>query len=193
VNLGRVSFTVPFIDLLFNLVLSLLSLFLLLIVLINPPKPVDGNTKLLGDYQLIIKWQDKSNHDVDLWLTNGLTTCSFVSRQTEFCSLERDDVGPDNTIDMTHLLDENKEVITIRKAIPGTYIAAIHFYAQRLGPDPIVQWALVKMQPHSKIVTSGVKTMSIRGQEITLIRFVIDSNGEIGVTDTFNQYPFMYR
>ena len=103
VDRSRYTTTLSFIDFLFNLVIALTALFLLAILLINPPRQ-ETTQKREAEYFIVIKWQDFNSNDVDLWVTDGTNTTSFINRQHSNMSLDRDDVGPDDPITHTHFL-----------------------------------------------------------------------------------------
>lgn len=191
----RFSSTLSFIDVLFNVLISLSALFLLVILIINPIKTDETARPDQAPYIVTIRWQDYSNHDVDLWMTDGKDICMFANRQTNGMSLDRDDLGPDNTATMEHFIKENEEFMSVRTLKPATYTAAVHYYRQRSETieKPVVKWALIKMSPTKQVVASGTAFLESQGQEITLIRFQIGSDGQIVLKDTVSQYPFVHK
>lgn len=190
VDRSRYTTTLSFIDFLFNLVIALTALFLLSILLINPPKQ-ETTQKREAEYFIIIKWQDLNNNDVDLWVTDGDVTVNFITRQQSNMSLDRDDVGPDDTATRTHFLPQNEEVITIRSRQKNVYTANIHLYNMRdPGNPPIVSWALINARSN-KVVETGAKYLSRSGEEVTLFRVYINDRGEVDMVDKEIDYPFV--
>lgn len=190
VDRSRYSTTLSFIDFLFNLVIALTALFLLSILLINPPKQ-ETTQKREAEYFIVIKWQDLNNNDVDLWVTDGDVTVSFITRQQSNMSLDRDDVGPDEPTTRTHFLPQNEEVVTIRSRQRNVYTANIHLYNLREpSSPPIVTWALINARSN-KVVATGTKYVNIMGQEVTLFRVYINSQGEVDMIDKDIEYPFV--
>lgn len=190
VDRSRYTTTLSFIDFLFNLVIALTALFLLSILLINPPKQ-ETTQKREAEYFIIIKWQDLNNNDVDLWVTDGDVTVNFITRQQSNMSLDRDDVGPDDTMTRTHFLPQNEEIVTIRSRQKNVYTANIHLYNMRDPSNPpIVSWALINARSN-KVVETGAKYLSRSGEEVTLFRVYINDRGEVDMVDKEIDYPFV--
>lgn len=190
-NRTRFGTTLSFIDFAFNLIIALIALFLLSIMMLNPPKQ-ESSTKKEAKYIIVMRWQDGSNHDVDLWIQHGNRVVGFPSRQSENISLERDDLGPDDTTNMLHFTPLNEEVLAIRSFKEGWYTVAAHWYRKRdNGPAPVVRWAIIAIYDNNKILDQGTVFFSDQGQEITLVRFHMKADGEINFFDSKTQYPFI--
>lgn len=186
----RYSTSLSFIDFLFNLVIALTSLFLLSILLINPPKQ-ESVQKREAEYFIVIKWQDYNNNDVDLWVTDGDKTVSFINRQHSNMSLDRDDVGPDEPTTRTHFLPTNEEIVTIRSKEKNVYTANIHVYNLRDPSNPpVVSWALINARSN-KVEASGTKFVNQMGQEVTLFRVYINSSGQVDMIDKEIEHLFI--
>jgi hypothetical protein len=189
-NRSRYSTSLSFTDFLFNLVIALTALFLLSVLLINPPKQ-ETVQKREAEYFIVIKWQDYNNNDVDLWVTDGDVTVSFISRQQSNMSLDRDDVGPDESTTRVHFLPANEEIVTIRSKSRNVYTANVHLYNMRDPTNfPIISWALINSRTN-RLVASGVKSLHHMGQEATLFRVYIGSSGEVDMIDKEIDYPFV--
>lgn len=190
VDRSRYTTTLSFIDFLFNLVIALTALFLLSILLINPPKQQEAQ-KREAEYFVVIKWQDFNNNDVDLWVTDGDVTVNFITRQQANMSLDRDDVGPDEPTTRTHFLAANEEIVTIRSKQKNVYTANVHLYNFRdQANPPIVTWALINARSN-RMVATGVKYLNVSGQETTLFRVYINGDGEVDMIDKEIEYPFI--
>lgn len=186
----RYSTSLSFIDFLFNLVIALTALFLLSILLINPPKK-ESVQKREAEYFIVIKWQDYNNNDIDLWVTDGDRTISFINRQHPNMSLDRDDVGPDEPTTRTHFLPNNEEIVTIRSKQRNVYTANIHVYNLRDPSNPpVVSWALINARSN-KVEASGAKYVNLMGQEVTLFRVYINDSGEVDSIDKEIEYLFV--
>lgn len=186
----RYSTSLSFIDFLFNLVIALTALFLLSILLINPPKQ-ESVQKREAEYFIVIKWQDYNNNDVDLWVTDGDKTVSFINRQHSNMSLDRDDVGPDEPTTRTHFLPTNEEIVTIRSKEKNVYTANIHVYNLRDPSNPpVVSWALINARSN-KVEASGTKFVNQMGQEVTLFRVYINSSGQVDMIDKEIEHLFI--
>lgn len=171
----------------------MIALFLLSIIMLNPPKQ-ESSVKKETKYLIVMKWQDGSNHDVDLWAQHGDRLVGFPMRQSENMSLERDDLGPDDTNQMIHFTPINEEIMSIRAFREGWYTIAAHWYRKRDdSPAPVVQWAIIAVFDNNKIVDRGQVTFTEQGQEITLVRFFMKADGVINFFDSKTQYPFLLR
>lgn len=187
---SRYTTTLSFIDFLFNLVIALTALFLLSILLINPPRQ-ESTQKREAEYFIVIKWQDLNDNDVDLWVTDGEVTVNFITRQQSNMSLDRDDVGPDDSMTRTHFLPQNEEIVTIRSKQRNVYTANIHLYNLRDPQNaPLVSWALINARTN-KVEAVGNKYIAIAGQELTLFRVYINDKGEVDMVDREIEYPFV--
>lgn len=191
-NRARFGTTLSFIDFAFNLIIALVALFLLSIMMLNPPKQ-ESSTKKEAKYLVVMRWQDGSNHDVDLWIQYGERIVGFPMRQAEHLALERDDLGPDDTTQMLHFTPINEEIVAIRAFREGWYTVAAHWYRQRdNSPAPIVRWAIIAVYDNNKIVDQGTVTLTQQGQELTLVRFFMRADGELNYFDSKTQYPFLF-
>ena len=131
--------TIGFTDLLFNLLVGFVFLFIIAFILINPiTKKKDVPKK--AEYMVVIEWESTSLDDIDLWVKapDGKTV-SFVKKEAGLMNLEKDDLGISNdfTIDEygnRQYVYVNREVVTIRGILAGQYQVAAHVYAMK--PDP---------------------------------------------------------
>lgn len=196
-------------DLLFNLLVGFVFLFVIAFLLINPPTKKQDSPKK-AEYLIIIEWEDLSSDDVDLWVQdpNGVTV-SFTNKEGGLLNLEKDDLGisndrwvrPDGTVVSIPL---NREVVTMRGIIPGRYQVAAHIYSKK---DSLKteqgQWVdkpgrigkitatLVKINPYSEKYRVQ-REYSLRGQAITLFNFEIDDTGKLtGIDERRNR--IIYR
>lgn len=190
-NRARFGTTLSFIDFAFNLIIALIALFILSIMMLNPPKQ-ESSTKKEAKYLIVMRWQDGSNHDVDLWIQYGERIVGFPMRQFQHLSLERDDLGPDDTTNLLHFTPLNEEIIAIRSFQEGWYTVNAHWYRKRDdGQVPIVRWAIISILDNNKIIDQGGVVFAEQGQELTLVRFYMKANGEINFFDSKSQYPFL--
>ena len=192
VDRSRYTTTLSFIDFLFNIVIALTALFLLSILLINPPRQ-ETTQKREAEYFIVIKWQDLNDNDVDLWVTDGDNTVNFITRQQATMSLDRDDVGPDEVMSRTHFLPQNEEIVTIRSRQRAVYTANVHLYNMRdRNNPPFIAWALINARTN-KLEASGAKHINVMGQEATLFRVYINDSGNVDMIDKEIEYPFINR
>ena len=180
--------SVAFTDLLFNIVVGLAFLFLLAFILMNPiAKEKDIEEK--SDFIIVMTWDDESGDDIDLWVRDpaGRIT-SFRNRGIGFMHLDRDDLGlsndqvqgPDGKIIYVY---RNKEVISLRGFIEGTYLVNAHVYNKKTWKDGAmhdshIKIELIKLNPYKEVVQAkfiGTKT----GQEFTAFHFTLDEDGKV--------------
>lgn len=189
---------IAFNDLLFNLVVGFVFLFVVAFILINPPtKRADIPTK--AEYLFVIEWDPEFNDDIDLWVRdpNG-TTVSFVRKEGGLLNLEKDDLGSSNDTYVgpdgeQSVIKINREVTTMRGIIPGTYTVFAHVYniavagkfnedtgmweaaAGQLDYRPL-NFTLIRVNPYQEIYRS-IHRYREKGQEIPLLEFDLDING----------------
>jgi hypothetical protein len=89
-----------------------------------------------ADFLIEMTWPETINCDVDLWMRDPLDNVVFFGTKDKGLSnLERDDIGANTdkvlTPDGAVIVKENKEILTIRGAIVGTYTINTHLYACR--------------------------------------------------------------
>lgn len=191
---NKYSTEISFLDLLFNLLLVFIALFLLALILITPPK-TESNIEKSVQYTIMIRWDSESIDDVDLWLTDGNERVGFTNKQGSNFFLDRDDLGPDAADEHMPETRVNEESMSILGRIPGTYTASVHLYNLRFGSTlPLsVNWILAQVKPDYKIIKSGAVEFTSKHEEVTIIRFDIDNDGKIDRIDTDNQYPFILK
>ena len=80
----------------------------------------------------------------------------------------------------------NREVITVRGIVGGWYTVNAHFYCDynKVIKNPIkTKLSLYKVNPYSRIY-EGEKDLTMRGDEVTFIRFKLDAMGKVIETNT---------
>ena len=193
---SRFKSNIGFTDLLFNLVIGFVYLFMIAFILINPvAKTADVPKK--ADWLIVIEWDHKFNDDIDLWVQDPSgKKVSFTRRENGLMHLERDDLGhssdmivyPDSngTKPITKNLPINKEVVTLRGTIPGEYIVMAHVYSRNFAVHPDggdtkdypgwLKFSLVQVNPYVE-VDIEVLEYQHRGQQFTLLNFTLDEDG----------------
>lgn len=175
-----------FIDLLFNLILGFVFLFIISFILINDPVKKEGIEKK-AEFIIILSWDSKANKDIDLWVDGPLGYVGFTSPQQGNMFLDRDDLGHrndtyyDNENNVKRIININREVINIRGIISGEYTVNAFYYANGDGNADIetnVSVEIIKLNPYSQIY-EGTKIFNVRAQEETFVRFTMDSDGII--------------
>jgi|15BtaG_2_1085339.scaffolds.fasta_scaffold00619_15 hypothetical protein len=190
--------TYAFQDLLFNLLVGFVFLFVIAFILINPPtKEADAPKK--AEYLIIIEWNTALDDDIDLWVKDpNATVVSFRNKMGGLLHLEKDDLGASNdsyrnpvTGDLM-VLPINREVVTMRGIVPGRYEVAFHVYSRKmtyradkdigssqyLTEESWVRASLVKINPYGEAYLVE-KLYSRKGQIVTLFNFELDEDGNV--------------
>ena len=174
----------PFIDLLFNLLLCFASMFIISFLMIQPIlKKAEVHTQ--AEFIITVTWPIDNTDDVDTWLEDPLGNMVwFSNREAGLSHLDRDDLGHLN--DIIYLADGsvikypyNQELVTIRGFIGGEWTLNIHMYAKRDPVPTIVRVTVDKLNPTIKPILAKDILLSERGDEVTVARFEMGSNGDI--------------
>lgn len=186
-------------DLLFNLLVGFVFLFIVAFLLINPPTKKEEAPKK-AEYLIIIEWDTVSNDDVDLWVQDPEgTTVSFTRKEGGLLNLEKDDLGVSNDSWINPrgervVIPINREVVTMRGIKPGRYKVAAHIYStrrkfERVNNQPVevedkrtIIATLVKINPYGEKYRVSKKYQE-RGQVVTLFNFELDESGKITAID----------
>lgn len=180
-----------FTDLLFNLVVGFVFMFVLAFMLINPVAQ-NGVVTPRAEFMITASWPDDSPVDIDLWLRHSTAgTVSFSRQDNGMAHLARDDLGyvTDSIMDghaeeSQYINPINREVITVRDRTPGTYNINLHWYG---GTDP--NWAeipitveVIQIEPYKVIAVVEV-TLAGRYAEGTALNFTVPSREVTAPTD----------
>ena len=85
--------SIGFTDLLFNLVIGFVYLFVIAFILINPISK-KGDVEKKADFLISIEWDHYLNDDIDLWVRDPAgNTVAFINKQAGLMNLEKDDLG----------------------------------------------------------------------------------------------------
>lgn len=183
---SRVGFT----DLLFNLVIGFVYLFVIAFILINPITK-KGDVVKKADYLIILEWDHHLNDDIDLWVKdpNG-NTVAFINKQAGLMHLEKDDLGFSGD-DVRHgqkvvkTIFLNREVVTLRGVVAGEYQVMAHVYNKMYtvhNGSPTkdlpgtITLQIIKINPYNEVYTSKYPYSEV-GQEISLVRFRLTEDG----------------
>ena len=172
-------------DMLFNVLLGFVVLFVIAFLLINPiTKKQDIPAK--AEHMIVIEWDDNSSVDVDLWLQHDNDPpVGFSNKAGTGMNLERDDLGTNNdriTIDgKTEIIRINREVINIRGIVKGLYYPAVHAYSWSPSQkEPlVVKITVIDINPTYREVYSYEVTLTGRGQVQRTPGFEIDEEGRV--------------
>ena len=178
----RYHTNLPFLDLLFNVLIGFVFLFIVSFLLINPiAKRADIEVK--AEFLITVFWPDNLEDDVDIYVEDPAGNLVwFKSREPGLMHLDRDDLGKRNdevvTAAGTILFPENREIVTLRGIVPGEYVVNVHCYF-KVAEDPVpVTIQIDKINPYSVVLRETVD-LANKGEEITVTRFSVNSKGEV--------------
>jgi hypothetical protein len=183
----------PFTDLLFNALLTFTFLFLVALVLLNPPAKT-GIVDPKAEFLITVSWPDGNPNDIDVWLAGPKgQTVNYKQVQNGLVHLDRDDRG---MINDTQVVDGveinnpiNQEVLTVRGRPAGEYIVNLHYFKTQVEDDaeqqavPVTVY-LAEVNPKMKVLFYNTNLLEKEGDEITAFRFTIKANGQV---DNINQ------
>ena len=182
-NRQKFKSSIGFTDLLFNLVIGFVYLFVIAFILINPVAK-KGDVIKKAEYMIVIEWNHELNDDIDLWIMDPAgNVVSFLQKSAGLMHLEKDDLGHSN--DMygrgveKKIIYLNREVTTLRGTVPGEYQVMAHVYNRKFTmkdgkarqdiPGEITV-TVIKINPYIEPYTARVAYVET-GQELSLVRF----------------------
>ena len=188
----RYKSTIAFVDLLFNILVGFVFLFLVAFLMINPvAKKADVDKK--AEFLITMTWPHDSPQDIDLWVMDPLKNkVGFSSKEMGLTHLERDDLGWANDVvnvgGKITTLNQNIENTTIRGIVPGDYYVSVHFYGRnQLFRDPIpVTVKIEKINPYG-IIYEATRNLTAEGQTMNYVRFTVDDRGVVTAIDNSNE------
>mgnify|MGYP001271868406 CR=1 FL=1 len=175
---------VSFLDLLFNLVVGFVMLFIIAFILI---RPIAENKQIeqKAEYIINVTWPQSFADDVDTWLMDPEEKIlSFRQKEVGLMHLDRDDLGgkndrikqPDGTIKYVAL---NREILALRGTVEGWYVVNIHSYRKRDEPNPVKgSVELIQVNPYKVIAIQDFE-IQLQGIEKTIWQFEMDDTGNI--------------
>jgi hypothetical protein len=178
----------PFSDLLFNTLLAFVMLFAIAMLVMNP-KAKTGVIDAKAEFIITVTWADMNPNDVDTWVQDsGGNLVWFRSREAGMMHLDRDDRGLANdtiVINGQKVVNPlNQEVVTLRGYAPGEYTVNVHYYETKDGKPVDVNVSVVKVNPRAEVVYYGTAKLNRKGDEVTMVRFTIDSRGTVTNVNT---------
>lgn len=173
----------PFTDLLFNTLLGFSLLFFISILFMNPIAKL-GNINYKAEYIITVTWPDDQPDDIDVWMSDpNQNVLSYRDRDVGWLQLDRDDQGDLNdTIEVNGKemrYPINQEVVTIRGIISGEYILNLQLYKHATLKPITATVKIEKVNPSLKVVYVDKVTMKQEDDEVTVLRFNLDTAGEI--------------
>ena len=198
---GKYHSNVSFLDLLFNLVVGFVMLFIIAFLLI---RPIAENKQIeqKAEYIISVTWPKEFADDVDTWLQDPIEQIlSFRNKEIGLMHLDRDDLGRSNDSQYVEGIGKvsypyNREIATIRGYLPGEYVLNIHLYRKVVligGPKSVpVTITVEKINPKVKLIYKAEVILKTQWEEQTVIRFVLDRDGEVKSTN-FLYYPLVRK
>ena len=177
----RQGSNLAFNDLLFNVLIGFVMLFVIAFLLINPiAKKADIPVK--AEFIIVLEWDNEATDDVDLWVQlDDRLPVGFSNRENAPLHLDRDDLGTTNDkilIDgVTHIIKVNRETTTIRGIVPGDYFVVVHAYHKKEVTIPYTV-TVIKVNPFRQIYSlTGV--LKVDREINRLPAFTVESNGRV--------------
>jgi len=173
----------PFTDLLFNALLTFTFLFLVALLLLNPPAK-SGIIDPKAEFLITVSWPDGSPNDIDVWALGPKGEKVYYKRtQQGLMHLDRDDRGNAND---TQVIDGktitnpiNQEVLTIRGRPPGEYVINLHYFkSENNEPVPVTVY-LAEVNPVLKVISYTTETLAAENDELTALRFTLNTQGQV--------------
>lgn len=174
------------IDLLFNMLVGFVALFILAFAMqAQEKRPKDEtNVKSRGDMTITLSWPDDADDDMDLWVQDPHGNLVFFARRdAPLMYLDRDDLGvTQESVRMedgtTQQAIGNQETVVVKKVIPGEYVINVHAYwKQTAGPLPVLITVNL-INPRVEVLRKQI-IVDVSGQEITAARLIGDETGGI--------------
>ena len=174
--------SVAFLDLLFNTLLCFAALFVISFVLVNPVSE-DGKIDVFADFLITVSWPEEITDDIDIYIQDPQgSIVYFGNKETSLMHLDRDDLGGNHDAIETEFgvieYTENREIVTIRKVIPGEYVVNLHMYSKRHVDPALISVQIDKINPFSTIFLDTVE-LGRRGEEKTVCRLILDSDNNV--------------
>jgi len=173
----------PFTDLLFNTLLTFTFLFLIALLLLNPPAK-SGIIDPKAEFIITVSWPDGNPNDIDVWAEGPKQTKVWYKRtQHGLMHLDRDDRGNANDtqeINGTTVSNPiNQEVLTIRGRPPGEYVINLHYFKSEDQQAVPVTIYMAEVNPVLKVISYTTEVLAREADEITALRFSITPQGNI--------------
>jgi hypothetical protein len=138
-----------------------------------------GNIVDPAEYIVELQWKDGSRNDIDLWVSgpgsNNLVY--FKHPDSGLITLDRDDKGINNMVDGVSN-PTRREVITLRKIIPGTYTVNVMMFKNNSGDTENPKVTIRRLNPYKEIVEKTVD-LTGEGEEKTILNFELDEKGNV--------------
>ena len=178
--------SIGFTDLLFNLVIGFVYLFVIAFILINPVAK-KGDVIKKAEYLVVLEWNHEYNDDIDLWIQDPAgNIVSFLQKSKGLMNLEKDDLGHSNDTytlkkNEKKVLHLNREVATLRGTLEGEYQVMAHVYNRKFTMvngkahqdlPGIIEVTVIKINPYVETYFARVPYIET-AQTLSLVRFTV--------------------
>jgi len=190
---GRVGKNV-IIDLLFNLLLSFVILFILAFWMVSK-KDEEEKTKNGNNILITMRW--KSDNDMDLWLRlpDGRQV-GYNKRDEPPAHLDVDVVSWRKYYQqdgMEYIIEDNEEIVTIRSVLEGEYAVNVHYYSCQSVKEgtPTEVEIMVQDVKNKSIVYVGKHSITDVRSETHFVKFsvVAGKKGSYYVKKVYTDRP----
>ena len=187
----------PFYDMLFNMLIAFVFCFIVALLAMNPKSTKAGDIPAKAEFIITLSWPDYDPNDIDTWVRNPAgEVVWFRNREAGLMHLDRDDRGVSNdtiVVNGQRIVNPlNQEVVTLRGIAPGEYVVNAYYYESKevetsdpkAGQPVDVTLSVVKVNPRAEVVYYGQGRLEKRGDEVTLVRFSVRSDGSVSGINT---------
>jgi len=182
----------PFYDMLFNMLIAFVFCFIIALLAMNPKTSKAGDVPAKAEYIITLSWPDYDPNDIDTWVRNPAgEVVWFRNREAGLMYLDRDDRGQSNNTIVVNgrrvVTPFRQEVVTIRGVVPGEYVVNADYYNAKnveasdpkIGQPVDVTLSVVKVNPRAEVVFQGQQRMARPGDEVTMVRFTVGTDGSV--------------
>ncbi len=166
-------------DVIFLALAGFVTVVLLLLPHLHPPKEAEAAIRSPGNVIVEIRWPDEIDADIDLWVqAPGDTPVGYSNKGGAIFNLLRDDLGRRG--DSTEL---NYEISYSRGVPAGEYTVNVHLYRNSGGyvsiPVTISVSVKAKSNESARRVLATELLLENEGEERTAFRFSLDDEGRL--------------
>jgi len=182
----------PFYDMLFNMLIAFVFCFIIALLAMNPKTSKAGDVPAKAEYIITLSWPDYDPNDIDTWVRNPAgEVVWFRNREAGLMYLDRDDRGQSNNTIVVNgrrvVTPFRQEVVTIRGVVPGEYVVNADYYNAKnveasdpkIGQPVDVTLSVVKVNPRAEVVFQGQQRLAKPGDEVTMVRFTVGTDGSV--------------
>jgi hypothetical protein len=157
-----------------------------------------GNVIDKSEFIIEAQWTDNSTDDIDLLVKNPLGEVVYYKKPSVgLMTIDRDDQGINNSAKDANgdavFNASRREVVSIRKSIPGDYTVNILMYYRRSISGPVPVKVMVrKLNPYVEVSERTVIMDKMKG-EATAVIFTINNDGEVTNKDETTKVSLIKR